>query len=96
MLEEKGAIASSGAFLRKAKLLGSDAPIKPGEYEIKAGMDDAAVLALLQSGKTLQRFVTIPEGMPAVLVQERLMATELLTGDAPLPVEGSLDRKSVV
>ena len=90
MLEDKGAIGSASAFLRNAKLFGSDEPIKPGEYEIKAGMDDAAVLALLQSGKTLQRFVTIPEGMPAVLVQERLMATELLTGDAPLPVEGSV------
>ena len=90
MLEDKGAIGSASAFLRNAKLFGSDEPIKPGEYEIKVGMDDDAVLALLQSGKTLQRFVTIPEGMPAVLVQERLMATELLTGDAPLPVEGSV------
>ncbi len=90
MLEEKGAIASSGAFLRKAKLLGSDAPIKPGEYLVKAGMNDAEVLSLIQSGKTLQRFVTIPEGMASVLVQERLMATDLLTGDAPLPAEGSV------
>ena len=65
MLEDKGAISSASAFLRNAKLFGSDEPIKPGEYEIKVGMDDAAVLALLQSGKTLQRFVTIPEGMPA-------------------------------
>ena len=53
-------------------------------------MDDGEVLALIQSGKTLQRFVTIPEGMPSVLVQERLMAIELLTGDAAVPVEGSV------
>jgi UPF0755 protein len=90
MLEEKGAITSASAFLRKAKLLGSDEPIKPGEYEVKAGMDDGEVLALIQSGKTLQRFVTIPEGMPSVLVQERLMATELLTGDVAVPAEGSV------
>lgn len=90
MLEEKGAIKSASGFLRKAKLLGSDTPIKPGEYEVKAGMDDGEVLALIQSGKTLQRFVTIPEGMPSVLVQERLMATELLAGDAPVPAEGSV------
>jgi UPF0755 protein len=90
MLEEKGAIKSASAFLRKAKLLGSAEPIKPGEYEVKAGMDDGEVLALIQSGKTLQRFVTIPEGMPSVLVQERLMATELLTGDAAVPAEGSV------
>ncbi len=90
MLEEKGAIKSASAFLRKAKLLGSDEPIKPGEYEVSAGMDDGEVLALIQSGKTLQRFVTIPEGMPSVLVQERLMATELLTGDVTVPPEGSV------
>jgi UPF0755 protein len=90
MLEDAGAIASSSAFLRNAKLFGSDEPIKPGEYEIKAGMDDGDILALIQSGKTLQRFVTIPEGMPSVLVQERLMATGLLTGPAPLPAEGSV------
>ena len=90
MLEEKGAIKSASAFLRKAKLLGSDTPIKPGEYEVKAGMDDGEVLALIQSGKTLQRFVTIPEGMPSVLVQERLMAIELLTGEVAVPAEGSV------
>ncbi|MEK6637569.1 MAG: endolytic transglycosylase MltG [Pseudomonadota bacterium] len=90
MLEDKGAIKSANAFLRQAKLLGSDEPIKPGEYEVKAGMDDAEVLTLIQSGKTLQRFVTIPEGMPSVLVQERLMATELLTGEVAVPAEGSV------
>lgn len=90
MLEEKGAIKSASAFLRHAKLFGSDEPIKPGEYEVTEGMDDGDILALIQSGKTLQRFVTIPEGMPSILVQERLMATELLTGDAPLPAEGSV------
>ena len=90
MLEEKGAIKSATAFLRHAKMFGANEPIKPGEYEVTAGMDDGDVLALIQSGKTLQRFVTIPEGMPSILVQERLMAIELLTGDAPLPAEGSV------
>ncbi len=90
MLEDERAITSASAFLRNAKLFGSDEPIKPGEYEIKAGMDDSDILALIQSGKTLQRFVTIPEGMPSVLVQERLMATALLSGVAPLPAEGSV------
>lgn len=89
-LEAAGAIASASAFLRHAKLFGSDEPIKPGEYEIKAGMDDGDVLALIQSGRTLQRFVTIPEGMPSILVHERLMATELLTGTISVPVEGSV------
>ncbi len=90
VLEQAGAIRSAIGFVRNAKLFGSDEPIKPGEYRVKKGMDAGDILALLQSGKILQRFVTIPEGMPSVLVQERLMATELLTGDVAVPPEGSV------
>jgi UPF0755 protein len=89
-LEAAGAIDSAGGFVRHAKLFGSGEPIKPGEYKIKKGMGAGDILALLQSGKTLQRFVTIPEGMPSILVYERLMATELLTGDVAVPPEGSV------
>jgi UPF0755 protein len=89
-LEEAGAIDSASGFVRRAKLFGSGEPIKPGEYKIKKGMDEREILALLQSGKTLQRFVTIPEGMPSIMVHERLMATELLTGDIAVPPEGSV------
>ena len=89
-LEEQGAIRSAENFLQLARLLGSRDPIKAGEYEIPARASASDILKLLQSGKTLQRFVTIPEGMPSVLVRERLMAAELLTGPAPLPAEGSV------
>ena len=89
-LEKEGAIESASGFLRHAKLFGSRAPIKPGEYRIKDGMSAGEILALLQSGKTLQRFVTIPEGMPSVLVQEKLMAVPLLIGDVGVPPEGSV------
>jgi UPF0755 protein len=90
VLEKAGAIESASAFVRNAKLFGSGEPIKPGEYKIKKGMDASDVLALLQSGKTLQRFVAIPEGMPSIMVQERLLATQLLTGDVAVPPEGSV------
>lgn len=89
-LEKAGAIQSADAFLTNAKLFGSKDPIKPGEYEIKKGMDAGAILALLQSGKVLQRFVTVYEGMPSILVYERLYATPLLTGEIPVPAEGSV------
>lgn len=89
-LEEEGAVESASAFLRYAQLFGSSTPIKPGEYEIKAGMSDGDVLKLLQSGKTLQRLVVIPPGLPSVMVHDRLMATELLTGEIEVPAEGSI------
>jgi UPF0755 protein len=90
VLEKAGAIESSNAFLTNAKLFGSKDPIKPGEYKIKQGMDAGEILALLQSGKVLQRFVTVYEGMPSILVYERLYATPLLTGEIPVPPEGSV------
>ena len=37
-------------------------------------MGGAAILDLLQHGKPLQRLITVPEGMPSIMVYERLMA----------------------
>lgn len=90
ILEKAGAVDSASNFVNHARFFGGDAPIKPGEYQVKAGMDAGDVLELLQSGKTLQRFVTVPEGMPSIMVWERLMAQERLTGEIPVPAEGSL------
>jgi UPF0755 protein len=90
MLEKEGAINSADGFLRYAKIFGSSEPIKPGEYEVKEGMSDGDVLALIQSGKTLQRLIMIPQGMPSILVHEALMAEPLLKGDVQVPTEGSV------
>lgn len=89
ILEQAGAVSAS-AFRTQARLFGGDAPIKPGEYRIEKGMDAGDILKLLQSGKTIQRFVTVPEGLPSILVWERLMAEERLKGDVPVPPEGSV------
>jgi UPF0755 protein len=88
-LEQAGVIASAERFLFQAKLFGGGT-IKAGEYEFPARASHAEVLAILQSGKTLQRMVTVPEGMPSVLVHERLMKAPTLTGDVPVPEEGSV------
>lgn len=89
ILEASSAVSAS-AFRNQARFFGSSAPIKPGEYEIKAGMDAGDILRLLQSGKTIQRLVMIPEGMPSIMVWERLMAEKRLAGKIPVPAEGSI------
>jgi UPF0755 protein len=48
------------------------------------------VLDLLQHGKPVQRLITLPEGIPSILVQEKLAAVPYLTGPAPYPAEGSV------
>ena len=89
-LEEAGVIASAGRFLLQAKVFGGSAPIQAGEFEFPARASHSQVLAMLQNGKTLQRMVTIPEGLPSVLVHERLVNAPTLTGEVPVPEEGSI------
>ncbi len=89
-LEKAGAICCTARFLRLARLFGSDAPIRAGEYEIPAAASPAAVLQLLQQGRTRQHLITVPEGMPSILVHRRLMAEPLLTGSVAVPAEGSV------
>ncbi|GAA0281086.1 endolytic transglycosylase MltG [Alteraurantiacibacter aestuarii] len=89
-LEEEGHIHSASAFLLRAKLLGSSDPIKAGEFLLPAGASPSQILDSFQHGEVIRRFVTIPEGMPSVLVHERLMAEPLLTGEIPVPEEGTI------
>ncbi|HEU4820572.1 MAG TPA: endolytic transglycosylase MltG [Qipengyuania sp.] len=89
-LEEAGAVGSQDSFLLRAKFLGSSDGIQAGEFLLPAGASPAAVLDILQHGKPLRRLVTIPEGMPSILVWEKLKAEPLLTGDVAVPAEGSV------
>jgi UPF0755 protein len=89
-LEQAGVLGSADRFLLQARLFGGDEPIQAGEYEFPAKASPSEVLRLLQSGKTLQRFVAVPEGLPSILVYERLMAAPTLTGDIAIPEEGSV------
>jgi len=89
-LEQEGLIASANSFLLRAKILGSSAPVKAGEFLLPAGTSPAGILAILQHGDAIRRFITIPEGMPSIMVHERLMAQPLLSGDVAVPPEGSV------
>ncbi len=89
-LETERLIGSADAFLLRAKLLGSGDPVKAGEFLLPGGASPATILDTLQHGTVIRRFVTIPEGLPSVLVHERLMAEPLLTGTIPVPPEGSV------
>ena len=89
-LEEEGLIGSADAFLLRAKIFGGSEPIQAGEFLLPEGASPNQILAIFQSGQVLRRFVTIPEGMPSVLVHDRLMAEPLLTGEIDVPAEGSV------
>lgn len=89
-LEGEGLITSADGFLLRARLFGSSDPIQAGEFALRSGMSQSEILAAFQSGDVIRRFVTIPEGMPSIMVHERLMAQELLKGEIAVPAEGSI------
>jgi UPF0755 protein len=90
-LEKQGAIPGTATTFRlMARLFGSSDGVQAGEFEIPSGTSGARVLDLLQHGRPVQRLVTVTEGMPSIIVQERVAALPFLTGPAPLPAEGSV------
>ena len=89
-LEDEGLISSANGFLLRAKLFGGSQPIQAGEFLLTPEMGQDAILDAFQNGDVIRRFVTVPEGMPSILVYEKLMAEEHLTGTIPVPAEGSV------
>ncbi|MBO9602479.1 MAG: endolytic transglycosylase MltG [Novosphingobium sp.] len=89
-LEQAGAIRSARSFRLRAKFFAADTPIKAGEFMLPAGASPRTILAILQGGDVIRRMVTVPEGMPSIMVWERLKAEKLLTGEIPVPPEGSV------
>jgi UPF0755 protein len=89
-LEKGGVIRSADAFINRAKVLAATTTIKAGEFLIPARASNSQILDILTGGKAVQRMVTVVEGMPSIMVQERLMANPKLTGEVAVPAEGSV------
>ncbi|MEG3122459.1 endolytic transglycosylase MltG [Sphingomonas sp. GB1N7] len=89
-LEKAGAITSASRFRLLARVFGGGQGIKAGEYRLPAHLSQSDILKLLQGGKTLQRFVTIPEGYPSVMVRDAVMKADGMTGEIAVPVEGTI------
>ncbi|WP_294352038.1 endolytic transglycosylase MltG, partial [uncultured Sphingomonas sp.] len=89
-LEKAGAIRSASRFRLRARLFGGSGSVKAGEFAIPAGASESTILSILQGGKAVQRLVVIPEGLPSVMVRDKLMSAPALTGSVGVPAEGSV------
>ncbi len=89
-LDKAGLIDSPGQFRVMARVFGDEAPVKAGTYSLRRGDAWRHYLETMQAGRTLRAAITIPEGMPAVLVADRLRAEARLSGSVAVPAEGSL------
>jgi UPF0755 protein len=69
-LEKGKVIKSADAFVNRAKIFGATSTIKAGEFLIPAHASNSDVLSILTGGKTVQRMVTVVEGMPSVMVYD--------------------------
>ena len=91
LLAKEGAIPGTArTFYVMARLFGSHDRIQAGEFRIPRGMGGASILDLLQHGRPLQRLVTVTEGMPSIVVEEKLASNPYLAGPTPDISEGSL------
>lgn len=89
-LEKEGVISSATAFKLRARIFGVGRTIKAGEFKLPGHASMSQVLSIVASDQILRRFVTVPEGMPSIMVYEKLMANPDLTGSIEVPAEGSL------
>lgn len=89
-LQKSGAIVSARAFRLRGRLFHHDARIKAGEFLLPPAASESEIFAILTGDLSLRRFVTVPEGMPAAMVEDRLMAQSMLTGAIVMPAEGSI------
>ncbi|MCZ8323724.1 MAG: endolytic transglycosylase MltG [Sphingomonadaceae bacterium] len=89
-LKREGAIESAEAFRLRARIFGAGSSIKAGEFMLPKGASPSRILSIIQGDEVLRRFVTVPEGMPSIMVHERLMANPQLTGSIAVPAEGSI------
>ena len=90
-LASEGAIPGSArTFYVMARLFGSHDPIQAGEFQVPRGMGGSAILDLLQHGKPRSRLITVIEGMPSILIEEKLASSPYLAGPTPPVPEGSV------
>jgi UPF0755 protein len=89
-LEAAGVVESAELFEVLARTIGGERAIQPGTYSFFAGEGWASILERMQKGDTVVVRIPIPEGMPSVMVAERLNAVGRLEGRVPPPPEGSI------
>ena len=90
-LTSAGVIARPEIFVLAARVTGMHASLKAGEFAFDPGMSQRAVLGKLVSGDTVDRFVTVPEGLTSAEIVALLRAEPGLSGTIEaVPPEGTL------
>ena len=90
-LTDAGVLSGPLLFRLGVQISGAEASLRAGEYVFPASISPRDVSALLRSGKTVVRRLTVPEGLTTNEILAQVNGTEGLEGGAgPPPAEGSL------
>ncbi len=90
-LAEAGVIETPWLFVWGVRLSGAARGLQAGEFAFAPGVSARGVMALLRSGRTVVRRLTVPEGLTTRQVVGLVAAAEGLTGVATeVPREGAL------
>ena len=90
-LKDAGVIEYAELFTATVRVRGVQGKIKAGEYDIPAYASVMDIIDLLIDGKSIQHFITAPEGITTAQILLLIEANETLTGEVTLePAEGAL------
>jgi UPF0755 protein len=89
-LAQQGVVARPLVFRALALATIRRGPLHAGELLFPETASIHQVLAILRTARPIQHRLTIPEGLTAAQVAGIVDAADALTGDAPVPAEGSI------
>ena len=89
-LQTAGLVDAPQQFRILSRVLGGKAPVQAGTYRLTPGDGWRRYLRTMQNGDVVRASLTIPEGLPSIIVAERLRAESRLTGAVAVPAEGSV------
>lgn len=91
LLEQQGVIRHQRSFEIAATLSGHGAALRAGEFRFPAAVSTLQAVEIIGSGKTVERRLTIPEGLTSAEIMALLEAAPALDGDpVSQPAEGAL------
>ncbi|WP_158745038.1 endolytic transglycosylase MltG [Acidisphaera sp. L21] len=89
-LQQQGVIDSALLFRAAALATLREGPLHAAELSFPAGASLRQVLVVLRTGRAIQHHLTIPEGLTAAQIARLVDAADGLSGDTPVPAEGTI------
>ncbi len=89
-LQQAGVVRSAPLFLAAAQFTGAARHMRAGEYAFPSRASLRDVIDRLRRGLVVHHRITVPEGLSSRQALDVLNRSDVLSGPAPLPPEGSL------